>query len=208
MLFIKSSIKPRKVITENGVFTDSGIYLKTFPKKKTMLTTSHILSSAFILYLLSLINPVAYPIITPLVLLSMVFANLPDLDGLWSKNLHKHHQSPLHAPLFWIIIFIAVWGITIATKSNLWMTLLFIIQITFHLTMDYVTARTCGVPLFYPFSKKEYGLCALHPALGKIHPLFPKKSELSAFLRYYVKNKRLLAVEVSLSLLGLGVLVL
>lgn len=171
-----------------------------------MLTISHILSSVFVLYLLSLVNPIMYPLTTPLIVFSMIFANIPDLDGLWSKKLNQHHQSLLHAPLFWILIFSI--GIILAYEKVVpWgIIILAIIQITFHLVTDYLMSRSSGIPLLYPFSKKDYSPCSLEPECGNMHPLFPKKAELITFGKLYLKNKKLVVVEAGLSLLGIIVL--
>lgn len=141
------------------------------------------------------------------ILITIFLQILPDLDILWSKNLSSHHESYFHAPIFWIAIFLVL--IIISKITNIfasWIAYLFIIQVLSHLFFDYITARTAGIPIIYPFIKKEYSLYPLNKKHGNFKP-FELKAQLN-FLKPYLKNKILLLFEIIVSVLGVIVLII
>ncbi len=174
-----------------------------------MMFISHILSGIFLLKLSSIIFPIIpFNILT---ILFVVFLQLlPDFDILWSKNLSSHHESYFHAPIFWlglgIALYVVLYIVGIDNSISQWIAYLVIIQTLSHLLFDYITARTAGIILFYPFNKKEYSLCVLNKKHGEF-----SSSSIKAqfkFLKHYVKNKLLLYFEIIMCLLGIVLLVI
>ena len=163
-----------------------------------MHTISHIFSGFLILRIFMEINPDIYSKSAIFIILSVVFSNLPDIDILWSKTLNEHHNSPLHAPLFWIIISATM---LIILPRLAFLTFLMITNVLFHLFSDYLTGRTAGIPLLFPFSKKEYSLKRLNKSKGNFHPINLK--EYVKFNKYYLKDKLLVAIEGVVLVLGI-----
>jgi len=149
----------------------------------------------FILIKLSVININPSPI---LLILIFLVSMLPDLDGLWSKKLKNHHKGFFHSPIFWIII-----AILTSYIIKIEYSLLFGSLILFHLLCDLITGRTTGIPLFYPFSSKEYSLIKTHPRWGEINPKHPFSKKFKLYLKHYFKNTPLIAFEIIMNLLGI-----
>jgi len=171
---------------------------------------SHILSGIFVLKIFSSLFP-SIPFNTQTILITLFLQILPDLDVLWSKNLSSHHESYFHAPLFWIgiaTIIVIMHEILIISNIKqlaniipLWLAYIVLIQVISHLLFDYITARTAGIILFYPFNKKEYSLYKLNKKKGEFNS-FEIKSQFK-FLKHYSKNKLLLGFEILMSILGI-----
>jgi len=171
-----------------------------------MIIISHLLSSIFI----SRVFHLAFPLSTfnfQILALSMTFQMLPDLDIFWAKKLNSHHITYFHSPLFWIILFFV--GLSINFVFNLisnWILYLFIVQVISHLFFDFMTGRTAGVPFFYPFTSREFSLFPLNKNEGNFKP-FSLEEEVK-FLRYYLKSKIQIALELSTWFLGILSLVI
>ena len=172
-----------------------------------MNTISHTFAGILVLKLLSVMFPDIFLMTFPMMMLSIIFANLPDIDVLWSKKLNEHHKSILHAPIFWVsILFI---GLVISQATNLIsdaIILLFFIQGVFHLFFDFIFGRTVGVPLFYPLSDKEYSLYPLRPKYSDFNPWFSNTKKHFRYIRHYLKNETLVAFEFAIAFFGLLVL--
>jgi len=169
-----------------------------------MLPPSHILSSIFILRILSL-TAVTVPYNLKTVILSIAFHVLPDLDIFWAKKLNSHHVTYWHSPLFWIIIFIIL--CTANAIFNLfgnWILYLFIVQVILHLLFDFITGRTGGIPLLYPFIKREFSFLPLDKMQGNFNPADIKK--VIKFLKYYFTSKGQITFEILLCILGIIVI--
>ena len=166
-----------------------------------MLQPSHILSSALILRILSL-APVSVPYNFKTVILSIAFQMLPDLDIFWAKKLNSHRVTYLHSPLFWIAIFIILSIInSIFNLFGAWILYLFIVQTILHLLFDFITARSGGIPLLYPFIKREFSFLPLDKTQGNFHPFNIK--EMINFLKYYSTSKGQVTFELLLCALGI-----
>jgi len=159
---------------------------------------SHGVSGFIILFLLIRFTEYNY-IITPLFLLAVFFISfIPDLSGLWTKQLKHHPRDFLHAPLFWIIILI----VGFFTRSEKYFVL-GISLILFHLFLDYITGRTTGIMIFYPFKKKEYSLKKTHPKWGSINQpnLFHKNYK--KYISHFLEDKKLIIFQIIILLLGI-----
>jgi hypothetical protein len=166
-----------------------------------MFQPAHILSSVFILRISSVVY-LSIPYNFETALLSIVFHMLPDLDIFWAKKINSHRITYWHAPLFWITIFIVLEIINFFySLLPSWILPLFIIQVIFHLVFDFITARTGGIPILFPFIKKEYSLFSLNKTQGNFYPLSFKGWW--QFLKFYFKNKLQVTFELSLCLLGI-----
>ena len=169
-----------------------------------MIFLSHILSSILILKVLHLINPSEFPVNSYSAILSIFFAILPDIDFFMSDKLHSHRKTMFHAPLSFVIVFLA--GLLVNYLFGLfpfWILYLFIAQAVFHLASDIITARSCGIYVWYPFSEKEYTLFPLEKSYGDFHPMKIASKEYRGFWKYYLKNKIMLGFELLVIVLGI-----
>jgi len=161
---------------------------------------SHLLSSILILRILSsIIPPLSFNLQT--VILSMVFQMLPDLDIFWAKKLNSHHITFFHSPSFWITVFVVFLFLNLITNLfPFWILYLYIVQIMSHLFFDFITGRTAGIPILYPFNKKEFSLFPLNKNQGNFKP-FTISKEIK-FFKFYLKNRILIVFEFLLCILG------
>lgn len=169
-----------------------------------MIFLSHILSSIFILKVLHYASPSEFPVNIYSIALSIFFAILPDVDFFMSDKLHSHRKTLFHAPLSFIILFLA--GFLANYLFDLfpfWILYLFIAQAAFHLISDIITARSCGIYVFYPFSEKEYSLFHLEKYYGDFHPMRIASKEYRRFWKHYLKNKILLGFELFVIVAGI-----
>lgn len=160
-----------------------------------MLFPSHLFLGLIILRIATELYPEHYSKNLFFTLFSIAIALLPDLDALGKTKLKDHHKSLFHAPFFWIVVFLVL------LKINQPIAILFGAQILGHLFADYITARTAGVALFYPYSNKEYSLQKLTPRYGDFYVLDFKK--MKKYFVFYSKNKLLSSVEISICILGI-----
>lgn len=166
------------------------------------------LSSGYLVYKLSEINIHELPN-KAILGLAMAGAFAPDIDGFFGSKLNSHRYTVFHAPLFWIGLVTLTFLIGRLINSVVIQkgVLVFAVGVFSHLFLDWVSARTCGIMLFYPFSKKPYSLFPLKPEMGNV-PTFPEKSHLK-FWKFYLENKFLIGAEASILFLGiLAILVL
>ena len=103
----------------------------------------------------------------------------------------KHRETITHTLVFWGIIIL----LTIIIKPEFWIIAPPILCHVFLDTIDW------GVMIFYPFSRKKYGLKALGARKAN------ERSEFSVSLESYLSNRRLLYLEgilmiISVFLLG------
>lgn len=166
-----------------------------------MFPPSHILGSVFILKALSLTS-LSVPYNFKTAILAIAFQILPDLDIFWAKKLNSHHVTYFHSPLFWIIIFFILYLVN--SFFNLfgnWVIYLYIIQVISHLLFDFITGRAGGIPLLYPFMKKEFSFLPLNKSEGNFRPSNIK--EWIKFLKYYSTSRGQVAFELLLCVLGI-----
>jgi len=167
-----------------------------------MLPISHLLSSIFISRMFTLVFPFL-EFNFKLIILSMMFQMLPDLDIFWAKKLNSHHITYFHSPLLWIIIFlIGLFSNSLFNLFSNWILYLFIVQVISHLFFDFMTGRTAGIPIFYPFKKKEFSLFPLNKEQGNFRPFNPKEE--MTFFKYYLKSKIQVIFEILMWILGIA----
>lgn len=132
-----------------------------------------------------------------MLLVTILGSILMDVDVFFYKEMKEHHNSLLHTPLFWVLIFILGYGIS-------WFNALFI-GVFSHFFLDWFSARRSGIRIFHPFSQKMYSLFPLDPGeWGSSFRLFPKKGQ----VEFYIKNKFLFLTEILLILGALGIWIL
>ena len=171
-----------------------------------MMFISHILSGIVMLKLFSLVFPII-PFNSLAILFVICLQLLPDMDILWAKNLSSHHESYFHAPIFWISLSLVLMLFSSITNLvPMWFAYIVLIQTLSHLLFDYITARTAGIPIFYPFVKKEYSLFPLNKKHGDFNQ-FSLKAQLD-FLKLYSKNNVLLFFEIILCVFGIIALII
>lgn len=139
------------------------------------------------------------------IFVGLIGAILPDLDGFFFKYLKDHHKSPLHAPLFYLVIFTLIYSLDkLFYLKNLELFLVaFLLGIITHLFLDWFSGRTTGLRLFYPFKLKDYSLFPLDPEKGKVPISIIPNKEYKGYLKFYIQNKFLFIVELLLILLAL-----
>ncbi len=118
----------------------------------------------------------------------------PDIDALFFINrMHDHHNTPLHAPLFWAVIFLVLFAVT----RNPYIVAAFL-GISSHLFLDWYGGRIAGLIVFYPFSMKRYSLFPL----GADTPIFSRE-----YNKFYMSNKVLFFSEIFIVVAAIIVLV-
>ena len=158
---------------------------------------SHALSGVIVLRVLIFLMPEQYSMSTSLIVLSLIFANMPDMDIFFSKTVKNHHNSPFHAPLFWILVsaislFFMHWSIA----------LLLLLCVLVHTLLDYIAARTAGIFFFYPFSANEYSLFPMKKEAGNFNLIKFDKKSFNTYIKNYMKNVPMVIVEVLVFVLG------
>jgi len=140
---------------------------------------------------------------TPLLIIAIIGSLIPDVDAFFGLNMKDHHNTIFHTPLFWLIIFniLFILGQSILLE---YMDLIYIffLGVFIHLLSDWITARTAGIRVFYPFKKNNYSLFKLESDKGNI-PIFPNKNNFKVWMKFwthYLKNKYLLAFEIIITI--------
>jgi len=136
------------------------------------------------------------------ILLWIIAATIPDIDGLWSDTVAGHH-SILHTPIFWIVVCGIVWWIGNSRKiQGLEMGALIVLAATMlHLIIDWLTARTVGIQWLYPFSNTNYWIYPISPEKGNI-PIW--EMVVPPYINFYFENKVLAYGEVAVNLAAFG----
>jgi len=136
------------------------------------------------------------------ILLWIIAATIPDIDGLWSETVAGHH-SILHTPIFWIAVCGIVWWIGNSRKiQGLEMGALIVFVATMlHLITDWLTARTVGIQWLYPFSNTNYWIYPISPEKGNI-PIW--EMLVPPYINFYFENKVLAYGEVVVNLVAFG----
>ena len=158
---------------------------------------SHALSGVIVLRLLTFFMPEQYSMSISLIIMSLIFANLPDIDIFFAKTIKDHHQTPFHAPLFWILvaaisIFFMPWSIS----------LLLLLCVSVHNLLDYMAARTTGIMFLYPFSNKEYSLFPMKKEVGNFHPWKADRKSHTKYMINYMKNVPMVIFEAAVFVFG------
>jgi len=123
------------------------------------------------------------------ILLILLFSILPDFGVVLARFYHipfwKHHDLPIHSPLFYIPIFLILYVVGFSWE----MVLILFSAIFAHLLADSLGR---GLMWLYPFSTRFYGL--------KWDKYTYKP--LQAWLREYVKNPYTLGLELIIASLA------
>ncbi|NQV91341.1 metal-dependent hydrolase [Candidatus Woesearchaeota archaeon] len=166
-----------------------------------MMTPTHAITGMFVLFILNSIVPEMFPFSGLLIILSLIFPMLPDLDGLWVEKMKDHHQTFTHAPLFWLGL-----SIILYLFVPIWIPILLLAQLAGHFIGDYLAGFSAGIAWLYPFNKKETSLFPLKKEMGDF-PIFAKtkedKEKRKKFNQEYYKQKKLLTIELISGLLGI-----
>ena len=136
------------------------------------------------------------------ILVWIIAATIPDIDGLWSDTVAGHH-SILHTPIFWIVVCGIVWWIGNFRKIQQLETgaLIVLAGTMLHLFTDWITSRTVGIQWLYPFSNTNYWIYPISPEKGNI-PIW--EMVVPPYINFYFENKILFYGEVGLNILAIG----
>lgn len=136
-------------------------------------------------------------------IVAMAGAFFPDIDGLFGSNLNVHRYTVFHAPLCYLFLFVisSLLGKLLKNVFIQKITTVFTISVLIHLFLDWVSARTCGIMLFYPFSSKPFSLLPIKSEMGNM-PVLPDKNSFR-FWSFYLENKFLVAIELMVIVSGL-----
>lgn len=151
-----------------------------------MLPTAHFFSGLILYFILLIFD--LLPNNFFFFILIVICAMIPDVDNLFC-SLHRNMFT--HTPFFWVLITILLAII----NANLWLV---IFPFSIHLfldTLDY------GLMIFFPLSKKKYGLGILGKGSGN-----KSKSDFDYF-KVYIKNKKMIFFEILLFSLSIILLV-
>ncbi len=137
-----------------------------------MLPSSHLAAGYLLAYLFYSMDFIGSTVFWLAILASI----LVDIDYFVK---YTHRELLTHTPVFWLIVF---------TPLIIWRFELVVVflAIMLHFSMDMVD---WGIMIFYPFSKKNYGLKLL-PELESNSP--PK------FLKGYIANTKMVILEVAI----------
>jgi len=171
-----------------------------------MTTPTHI-ASGYLLYHAYCIYGCAEP---NMITSAVIFGSLiPDIDAIFGKNINEHRLTPFHAPLYWVLIILVCEIISTILKNSLLLhvTHAFGISIFVHLFLDWLSGRSTGIQILYPFSKQIFSAFPLSPKKGNF-PLIPtNKNDLEQYktvgLKHFLENKFLVALEVSIITIAL-----
>lgn len=169
---------------------------------------SHAFSGVVVLAILHEIWPLVFPIHLWTIIFVIGISMFPDIDVLSNSTLNKHHESPLHKPIFWIAVTAGAYILASLTPLVSFMAVHLLLACTlFHLFADYVTARTTGVQVLYPFDKKEHSLYPTKPSLGNFNIFNFKDPKFKVFRKVYFKNIPLVIFEYSIFAAGVIILI-
>lgn len=134
----------------------------------------------------------------PLFGVALAGAMAPDIDGLFGAQMKDHKDTVFHAPLFWLGTFAIVYiaGQVLFPDFSSYL-IAFFLSTFVHLFLDWMSARTTGVRIFYPFSKKKYSLFPFQPEKGDV-PVLPDRQHFGAwreFWKFYFSKKLLVIIE-------------
>lgn len=166
-----------------------------------MLPPAHLLSGYVVL--LGLVAAGTVDATAVALVLAGVLALLPDIDMLWAETVAGHHDAVTHTPAFWFGAGLVLFLIPAAPR---WLAVLVTAETVFHLFADYVTGRTTGVMLFYPFSRDAYSLFPVDPERGAFD-LFAGREQIQDYLMFYVENRAVAGVEAGIAVIGAAALV-
>ncbi len=121
--------------------------------------------------------------------LSIIAANLPDFDVLYTPMSKNHRESLLHTPLFWFIIIGVSYIVGALQQTILPYIHILTIGIVSHFLMDTACMRS-GIRWLYPFNKKFFNI--LH-SVTDMH-LENKK----VFIKTYVRHPVMLIESIIL----------
>lgn len=170
---------------------------------------SHGLASVLIYRVLDIFAPNLFPHSAKYwYVIAFIFGIIPDIDVLTIKNFKDHHKSPTHWPIIWVSLLI----LTIIFQNNLsqsWFAILILFSsaVIVHICLDYISGRTAGVQLLFPFSKKEMSLYPLNKKKGSFSVKKVNKKLILNYVSFYTKNKALIAFELLIVLAGLVALI-
>jgi len=116
------------------------------------------------------------------------------------KKLKWAPWHPLHTPIFWATLAV-ITVIFLPEAANY--TLVGLLIVLAHLLTDLITARTAGIPIFYPLSKKEYSLVKTNKSWGKMKPTNVFSQRYKKYIYRYFQNKKLIAFEGMIILVGI-----
>lgn len=171
---------------------------------------AHVAAGYLATQAIDLINP-SLNFNTPGIIMTGIIAgNIPDLDFLFVKEKSLHRNTWTHAPIFWIVVLGILYFVLrqIGNQELLKYLLAFVLGLATHFLADWYAARTLdggGIRIFYPFSKKHYGLLDLEKPKLKIKFTSIFDMFRQEFLEIYMENKFLFYSEVFLIILGSGV---
>ena len=122
----------------------------------------------------------------------------PDIDGLFGSKMKDHRSTVFHSPLIWLALYagLHLTSLTVIPNATPYVTAFFLAAFAHHL-LDWFAARTGGVRLLYPFSKKTHSFFPLQPERGGV-PVWPKKDSMKEwidFWKFYFSNKFLIGAE-------------
>ena len=138
---------------------------------------------------------------------AIIGAMLVDLDIFIYPLMKDHHDSLLHTPFFWLILYLISFVFNkfiLSQKLKVLSDALFV-GIMSHLFLDWFGARSAGIRIFYPFSNLRYSLFPLDPEKAAIS--IYSLPQLIEFGKFYGENKFLVSIEVTVILLALFILI-
>lgn len=153
-----------------------------------MLPSAHYYSGVIILSLMSMLGviPKSFPYLALMITLSVIV----DSDFIYSP---MHRELLTHTLVFWGCIV----GVVIAVWPHLW---IIAPPILFHLLLDMVD---WGIAIFYPFSRKKYGLKIVQAYLKENM----KQEDRKVYIKAYINNPVMILFELIIMSISIILLV-
>lgn len=126
-----------------------------------------------------------------------------DIDVFFYSSLRYHHNSPLHTPLFWLVVVLLMYVVGIYRKNNKLKSLALSIFIGAysHIFLDWISTRGAGMLLLYPFSNRIFSLFPLDPP--KVNITLWESLTSDRFIKFYLLNPFLVVAEILVFIAGL-----
>lgn len=136
-----------------------------------------------------------------LVLMVIIGAVIPDVDGVFTETVAGHH-SILHTPILWIGFYtlVIIMSKMFNRKNIQQLGLGVMLGAQLHLFTDWFTARTVGIQWLYPFSHKDFSLYPIQPEQGQVTVWEMVKDP---YFSFYLENGFLLCTEIIICLSAL-----
>jgi hypothetical protein len=122
-----------------------------------MTTATHTATGFLIVKTMDLLGLIPPDLKTVAYTVGMITANMPDFDILFNFRISGHRESVFHAPIFWLLVLVPVFGVAIFYDLAAVFLLVFIsfLCILSHFILD-TSDYSQGISWLRPFTRTKY----------------------------------------------------